>query len=399
MKSKSLVLKIKEHPFRLFALFTLFMLSLLVFFVGSQKVSYADSTGLSVSPPLQRFDLNPGDSAKQTFHVSNPTDTTTKFHVYSTPYSVIDDAYTQDFISPSAMTEISKWIHFDQITYDLNPGTSIDITYTVDVPNTAHGGGQYAAIMVESDAPTVKSTGIAEITRIASLVYTKVAGDISVSGNLMDEKLDSVFKIGASIDSSYKIQNTGNVEMLVPHKLKIENAITKSVVSDPNNIETSTLPNTIRSMKEKWDSNFAVGLYKVTQEVNVAGKITQNSKTVFLISYPVFVCLLVVLAILLVLLVRKIMIMKGVVGKKRPSRKKGKNVANDSNEVLSKNQDVETTVSEENMEEALKLERQKLELRQKELDLKEKELKLKSKDSDSKDSDNSANDNSTNKDG
>jgi hypothetical protein len=311
---------------------------------------------------------------------------------------VIDDAYTQDFISPSAMTEISKWIHFDQITYNLNPGAAIEITYTVDVPNTAHGGGQYAAIMVESDAPTLKSTGIAEITRIASLVYTKVAGDISVSGNLMDEKLDSVFKVGDSIDSSYKIQNTGNIEMMVPHKLKIENAITGSVVSDPNNIETSTLPNTIRSMKEKWDSNFAVGLYKVTQEVNVAGKISQNSKTVFLISYPVFVCLLVVLAILLILLVRKIITMKGNVSKKRPRREKGKNVAKDSNDVLSKTPDTET-ISKENMEETLKLERQKLELRQKELDLKEKVLKLKSQDPASKISDNSANYNSVNKDG
>ena len=207
------------------------VLSLIGVVTSGRVVKAAGEVGFSVSPMKQEIVLNPGDSYRGTFTVSNPASSPNDFSytVTVTPFYVNnmgDDMndYTPVFNEESDRTLITRWITLISPTSGtIAPNSSDEIEFVINVPTDAPAGGQYAAITITSanDSSAAEgSTGIHEQLAIAHTVFAEIAGNTEKKGEIMDPSVPS-FIFSGDLTASVRIKNTGNVHGKAVYKLQV----------------------------------------------------------------------------------------------------------------------------------------------------------------------------------
>ena len=275
----------------------------------------AASSTLVVSPMWQKILLTPGESWSGSIRVQNPATATQdlKYTVSVGSFSEkagansVDDYGTVDVQSVSDYNQIMEWITLGKTSGELGVNESEEVSFTINVPTDAPGGGQYASIIIKDDSDKDQSGGdvmIESDTQIASVLYAEVAGDTREEGQILDNSVPT-FSTTNHLEVSSMVENDGNVHGDATYTLQVwpmgsdEEICTNE--EEPKNI--LIMPGTKKYYVQSCDVA-PVGIYRVKQTIKLFGETSAIERTVFVIPIWLIVIVIIAIAVIIYLIVR-----------------------------------------------------------------------------------------------
>lgn len=280
--------------------------------VNSLKKAFA------LSPMSQSIVLIPGETYEGSIRVVNPNDADTNFNYIATvgSYSVagdensLDDYVSTNEVAITDFNQIVNWIKIENSTGTLAPNESATLSFKIEVPENAPGGGQYATILVQenpdidNEAET-EDSNIREIMRMGSIIYAEIAGDTIKEGEIIDNNIPA-FLLNGNLETTSMVKNNGNVHTNAEYILQVWPLFSDEEVCTNEESPTKSLilPETKRYHAESCNLTIP-GIYRVKQTVKIFGEESIMEKTI--IYCPVwllFIILFVIAAIIIWLIMR-----------------------------------------------------------------------------------------------
>ncbi|MBR6505666.1 hypothetical protein IKT18_02425 [Candidatus Saccharibacteria bacterium] len=258
----------------------------------------------SVMPMSEEIDLQPGEIYQGSIRISNPANATEDLHysISVSPYSIIDDEYTVDFVTTSNRSQIVDWIEILEPSGIVAPNGVKEVSYTVNVPVDAPSGGQYAMLEVRSDNNNSESSGIAinNVFELASIIYARVAGETRHEGTIISNSIPG-FVTNGQPNVSATLTNNGNVHESAQITIKIVNLLTQDVIfpnGDENGVFNEVvMPESTRFATRQLTSLPALGVFEVTQDVSYLGNVENAHNAKVMIMCPLWFLALVILTL------------------------------------------------------------------------------------------------------
>lgn len=264
---------------------------------------------IQVKPADQEIELAPGQTVRGQITVQNIGRLPFTFTVSTKPYQVLNENYDPDFATENSYTKLHNWITFPQNTFQIEPGASQDVSFTITVPDNVPGGGQYAAIMAETRDSMSEDANVRIVSQIASLIYAHVEGEEHIGGVLMSHSLPGLLST-KPFTARAAVKNDGNVDFRLTHSLKITDFFTNREVLNENSVDEDgkylarstpmILPETQRSNAITWEGAPELGVFKVTQTISFLDQTYTFDQIVILC--PIWLIAAVAFFILLIIL-------------------------------------------------------------------------------------------------
>lgn len=276
--------------------------------ISVANVGATGESSLTFGPTSQRISLQPGENYRSSVIVSNPATSTgdTKFALFVYPYTVTNDNYDPAFDKINTYTQIVDWITLDETEGVLAPNDNMEIGFTIDVPEDAPAGGQYAAIVAQDmtnlendDSGNVQ---VSSISAVGSIVVADVAGQTREYGEIFENNMPT-FVMSAPFTASAGVKNAGNVHTDAKSVLQVwplfsDEEIYTNEESDDNG--KLVLPDTTRYFFNTWEDAPAVGIFRARQTVTIFGETSVNEKII--VVCPLWLLFIVIFLIALLLI-------------------------------------------------------------------------------------------------
>ena len=275
--------------------------------------AYADenSQGFTLSPMKENAIINPGETYESSFAIANPAANGKDFsyEITISPFYV-DNDYNNVFSAEGNFSEITDWITIDSpTTGTLKPNDTEEIHFTINVPNDAPAGGQYAAIIVQSALPTnsESKSAIMERTAIAHTIFAEITGTTKRQGETVSANVPGFLSSGEIFGES-SIKNTGNVHGKATYTLKVTPLFSgEEVYSNAEEpITHDILPNRTYYNKISWKNTPAVGIFNVTYTAEFEGVTTEIKKMVIVCPFWLIILLVIAIAAIILFIATKI---------------------------------------------------------------------------------------------
>lgn len=263
--------------------------------------------GLSMSPMKQSIIIDPGDSYKLSFRISNPSNST-----QDTYYKIEIEPFYRDengavvYEAEGGHGEIVKWVSLG-IPADgkLAPNDVKEVLMTINVPESASAGGQYFSVNVtaaakpfdeEQSEEASDSATIKEIKRMSHLVYAEITGTVIKKGNILSADLPG-FLLSGKITGSATVENLGNVHGEAKYVLKVFPLFSDEEIytNEENPEEKTVLPNRTLYNETAWEGTPNIGIFNVVYTVEFEGSTAEVRKMV--IKCPLWLLFLVLFAV------------------------------------------------------------------------------------------------------
>lgn len=235
----------------------------------------AEKLSLSVTPPLFQLYIGPGESWTSSVKMinTNPYD----LEVYASVMNFEASGETgQGRLSPLLQKEgesvpntLARWIHIAPGPFFAPREKSVEIPFSLRIPNDAPPGGHYAAILVGT-APPSKSeegTSIQVSSLVSSLIFVRVKGDVVEKGDIREFTAERTLYQKPDVTFTLRFENKGNVHLQPQGDITIYNMWGKKRGEIPVNQKTefgNVLPQSIRKFGFNWqgeDNLLEVGRY------------------------------------------------------------------------------------------------------------------------------------------
>lgn len=230
-------------------------------FLGGQASAQQDSSMiLSITPPLFKVNMKPGETWSSVVKVVNN-------NAYPvTVYTQVADfksgeAGGVEFVKsePDAAGKgytLSQWLEITSEPVEISAFGSKDVPFKVMLPQTADPGGHYAAILV-GNKPIDNTTGsVVKISsKLASLLLVRVAGEVVEKGDVREFSTSKDFAKKTEADFTVRFVNKGNVHLRPEGEVKITNMFgqTRGVISIN---KKSEFGNVLPESEKKWEFNW-----------------------------------------------------------------------------------------------------------------------------------------------
>ena len=242
---------------------------------------------MEISPAKQKLKLERGQSFVSSFKVRNIGTEKFTYKVSVAPYTVVDENYESKYNDTSSTyTYMANWVTFDDKLKEgtLEPGTFVDVPFTVTVPKDAPNGGQYAAIMTKTSDGNDPNSIIQTVNSLAMILYADIAGDTRTGGSIINNTINS-FVFQPPISATSTIENTGNVESTATCIMKVWPLGSGETVF--NNEESQgrfidIIPSTRRFNVISWEGAPSIGIFTVEQTIEFLGQTSTAKKLVII---------------------------------------------------------------------------------------------------------------------
>lgn len=236
-----------------------------------------NSNTFTILPMGTDVSLKAGEKVTGSITVLNQQDSKDPFtfKVTVVPYGVVGEDYDADLVSSTEQTQLAKWITIENPTGTLNPNESVEVKYTIDVPENAPGGGQYAAIIVGSDSNAESSSLVEYVYEMASIVYGKVEGETVHSGTIASHSVPA-FSTVPKVAITAQIENNGNVHEYARVDLTVTNFFSGEEIVSTEESETKIaeviMPYTRRQLINNLDNLPSLGVITVKETISYLGE-------------------------------------------------------------------------------------------------------------------------------
>lgn len=231
-----------------------------------------------VTPMSQNFSLEPGRTYNGSITVANSGSATSDFayKISVAPYSVMGEGYDADLATMSNRSMVVDWIKVENPKGTLKPNETAEINFTINVPETAPAGGQYASLLVTEDAEAASNQGVKvnSVFEIASLIYANVAGETVTDGEILENNIPG-FAMTTPVKVGALISNTGNIHQTATTVLEVKNLITGETIlpteQDDGRHSETIMPETTRRTEYEITGLPVVGVVHVSQTIYYNG--------------------------------------------------------------------------------------------------------------------------------
>lgn len=265
-----------------------FLITILVFSMAGPVLA-AGQVALTITPPLIKNNINPGDVWQSSIKVVNNNSEATDVYVEVRDFKSGRESGTVEFLPPAAEGEdshlLSSWIVIDNGPIKFEPYESKEITFIIDVPEDASPGGHYAAIMIGTKPPEGEAKGavINISTLISSLLLLNIGGDAVEEGKIREFSVPQSIYSRPEVDFTVAFENTGNVHIQPKGDIKIYDMFGKSAGSMSLNRGSefgNVLPGATRTWDDfHWQGEEGVskmGRYRAELHLNFGSRAIQN---------------------------------------------------------------------------------------------------------------------------
>ena len=269
----------------------------------------AESFGVTLAPMNQSVVLMPGDTYNSSFVISNPANSSGEtYYELDVDSFYLDNDSNAIFGTNEDSNEMVNWITFVSPTKGkLSPNETKEIEFTINVPQTAPSGGQYASVVVimkpndtdgdaSSDGSNAAQAAIKEIQRIGHLVYAEIAGNTIKNGEIVDATVQS-FLFSGKIKGVSSIKNTGNVHGKATYTMQIYPLFSSEEIftNEEDPAHQIIFPDRTVYNELSWDDTPPIGIFNVVYTVEFEDAIAQVSKMV--IICPIWLLFIIIFAI------------------------------------------------------------------------------------------------------
>lgn len=197
------------------------------------------------------------------------------YKVTVVPYGVVGEEYDADLVTSTEQTQLAKWITIENPTGTIAPNESVEVNYTINVPENAPGGGQYAAIIVGSDNNSESSSLVEYVYEMASIVYGKVAGKTVHDGAITSHSVPA-FSTVPEVAITAQIENNGNVHEYAKVDLTVTNFFSGEEIASTEEAETKIaeviMPYTRRQLINNLENLPSLGVITVKESISYLGE-------------------------------------------------------------------------------------------------------------------------------
>lgn len=277
--------------------------------VGSKAVFADTDLMMAVSPPIHKIVLIPGETYHGTVDVSAAYNNTVdvKYFAEIAPFSLkktsTNDGYENDFNLETDYNQIVNWITLENNEGSISPNETSKIHYTINVPENAPAGGQYAAITVRNgndEENTVSESGatIVSIYQIASIILAQVAGETVETGSIKENNAPAFVFDGSNFKAESLIENTGNVHTDAEYTLQVWPLFSgEEICTNEENPETEIVMPGVEKYHAQSCNLPVFGIFNVKQTVKIFDQVSTVERMV--IVCPMWLLFIIVLLVVL----------------------------------------------------------------------------------------------------
>lgn len=229
--------------------------------------------GYIISPSLNRYTFEPGQVIKGSFTLTNSFVTDepeSQTFVVSTRFVFQENGnkyiYSETPVSRQNY-DLSPWITLAKTEVTVKQNATVEIPYTITVPNTPTPGGKYAAIIIEKKSPLsqLSSTGASLDDKVAYQIIGRVAGTELQDSEVVSFDINKpIFWFWPREEVQFELafKNKGNIDFLPSGDIFVHSGqLTKSFWNSQFNPEQLViLPENTREYKVLWKPQ--TGLFK-----------------------------------------------------------------------------------------------------------------------------------------
>lgn len=292
-----------------------------------------ESLVLSVTPPFSQIILVPGDTIRSYVKVVNANPFPLAVYANPVNFSSTDEQGTPKFIpllnDPVDATTFAGWIAVTKDAITIPPESSVNVDYTISVPEAAPPGGHFAAILIGTRPPEGDDAGVVKTSQVvSSLFMARVAGDVVEEGQIREFSVARTFVPTPRAEFMMRFENTGSVYLQPQGDITIYNMWGKERGFIPVNHKTNfgnVLPKSIRKFSFTWEGTPSItdiGRYKAIATVSYGIDSKRSvDRTVYFWVIPwkatlitfAFIALLVLFVVFAIrLYVRRVLDMAGI---------------------------------------------------------------------------------------
>lgn len=230
--------------------------------------------GLAISPTRQNITATSDHLANGTFEVANASVKPLTINLSVKQFTATNYTYDYLFSDPQ-----EDWIKLGQTQIKLQPGEKMKIKFTTNVPSTAKPGGHYFAFFASSD---ITDTGVRQTTKVVSLLYMKVTGDIVQTGAIEDGS-SPFLVMGSEIPYKFNAKNTGNIDFSAFFFGQLDGLLNKVGQTGTSHV---VLPGTVRTIDGSVPAPLLPGVYRLTYGYKTDFDQQATTKTAYVLYIP-----------------------------------------------------------------------------------------------------------------
>lgn len=254
-----------------------------------------DSVTLSISPTIYDMSAEPGQEWRSTLKIVNINKFDLTVYAEVVNFAPQGEGGDGRFFPVDATladgSSLAEWFTISRDPIIIPREKTVELPFTVKVPDGASPGGHFAAILVGTK-PLVESKGESKLQTaqiVTSLFFAKVAGDIIESGTIREFTTTASLLSSPEATFSLRFENKGNVHLQPQGDIKIYNMWGEERGIIPINQYTNfgnVLPNSIRKFLLTWKGEWSasdIGRYSAVATIGYGTDNRQftSSKTYF----------------------------------------------------------------------------------------------------------------------
>lgn len=303
------------RKFRITKIAALVLGALVSFGYASAAFAEDSKIGIQLSPTIQRVTLDPGAHYEGNITLVNIGQNELEYTMSIKPYQVSGEDYEAIFDIHNGYTQITNWVSFPENSGSIAPGEVKNVSYTIDVPYDAPGGGQFAALFAETNEG---GASVKYNANVGMILLAHVNGETREEGKIISTDIPS-FLLNPPITATIRLENQGNIDEEVKNTLQIVNYFSNEVIYEDTTPQTNTmLPGTSRTLTLVVNDVPRLGVFKTTLT-------TEYLNDAEITSRIIFICPLWFIAIILLIILT---IVARIVAKKRDDRRTRANSRN-----------------------------------------------------------------------
>jgi len=307
---KNYNLKLKN--FRNFA-FCIVILTFAFCIFNLGKVVGQTTLPLIVAPARQQLDIAPGEKSAVVIKFYNSSDLPVSGILKAADFLVTDKEGTPVIVDNPLQSNpkysAGSWFDLPYDRMTIAPDDKVTIQASINIPIDAHPGGRYVAIYFEpagnipEPVGANEEAGTAVGTRIAGLVYLKVAGAISEKALVSRFFAPSFFEYGP-VKLETEILNRGDYHITPRGVISLINMF-GGVVDQQKLNEANIFPDASRSFTNELGKKWLMGRYKISLLAGYGETGQALTNELYVWVFPWRVATVTLLALIIIILLIK----------------------------------------------------------------------------------------------
>ncbi len=278
--------------------------------VEDMKMSGEAPGDFVLGPGKSEMLMNPGETATKQLYISNRLGEKMKFKIEIEDFTGSSDPEKTVVLlgEKKGPYSLKDYINPELTEFVLEHGERMVMSVDISIPEDAEPGGRYGAVLVKSmpSGPGLEEeegkavSGIKLISRLGTLFFVRVKGDVNEEGFLSDFKTKKNFYENGPVPFELLFQNEGSIHLTPFGVIEIRNLLGKKI-EEIKLDAWFAMPGSLRSRKVEWERDLLFGRYTATAKINRGYGDAIDEKTVTFWVFPWKLALAGLIALILII--------------------------------------------------------------------------------------------------